>query len=79
MRQYSSPNGHLITGTADKVFVTASIYGFDENNQPVYAGGSEVHWDTQVTLERDGKPLFVCENGDEWTFDQLVLNEEQDG
>jgi len=78
MTDYRAPNGQQIIGTAEKVLCTASIDGIDDDGLPDYAGGSEVHWDTQETQTRDGKILFVCENGDEWTFDQLTKVDDDD-
>lgn len=75
--QYRSPNGHLIVGTAETVLCTALITGISEDGEPMFAGESEVHWDSQRVLEREGKALFACENGDEWTFDQLVKVEDE--
>lgn len=71
---YISPTGKQIVGTAEKVLATAWISGIDpETQEPEYEGGTKIYWDTQETLERDGKTLFVCEDGEEWTFDQLVV------
>ncbi|WP_312470549.1 hypothetical protein [Rhizobium sp.] len=70
--KYISPNGTAIIGTAEKVLATARISDIDaETGLPVYEGGTEVHWDTQETLGRNGHILFVCEDGDEWTFAEL--------
>jgi hypothetical protein len=69
---FLSPNGHAIVGTAETILATARISDIDpETGEPEYEGGTDVHWDTQETLERDGHILFVCEQGEEWTFDQL--------
>jgi cold shock CspA family protein len=72
LKTYNSPKGHAIIGTSEKVLATASISGINDDGTPVYAGGSEVHWDTQRTLTTKGKICFVCESGNEWTFDQLT-------
>lgn len=71
--KYQSPAGNAIIGTAERVRGTAWISDINpETGVPEYAGGTEVHWDTQETSERNGKTLFVCTEGDEWTFDQLI-------
>ncbi|THK33458.1 hypothetical protein EHS39_36220 [Ensifer sp. MPMI2T] len=75
-QNYKSPNGSPIVGTAEKILATANITGINPDGTPNYEGGSDIHWDTQKALVRDGKILFVDEDGDEWTFDQLVLVEE---
>jgi hypothetical protein len=70
---FLSPNGKQIIGTAETVLATARIAGIDPDTQePEYEGGTEIHWDTQKTVERGGKIIFVCVDGDQWTFDQLV-------
>lgn len=70
---FLSPNGCAIIGTSEAVWVTLLISGIDpETAEPKYNGETEIHWDTQETLERDGEIIFVCSEGKEWTFDQLV-------
>jgi hypothetical protein len=74
LKKYRSPNGDLIIGAAEQVLVTAYVDGIDPETQaPEYSStGSEVHRDTQEVVTREGKALWVCESGHEWTFDQLV-------
>ncbi len=73
-RKYQAPTGSPICGSAEFVLVTASIAGIKPDGTPEYDGArSEVHWDTQKQVMRDDKPLFVDENGEEWTFDQLTV------
>lgn len=70
---FKSPNGHFIVGTAETVLATAWISYIDPMTQePEYEGGTKVYWNSQETLTRNGHILFVCTQGDEWTFDQLV-------
>ena len=53
-------------GTAETVAVTA-LLSFDEEGNARYAGGSEVHWDTQRTLtDASDRLLLVCPNGHEF-------------
>jgi hypothetical protein len=33
--------------------------------------GTEINWDSAETVTRKGQRIFVDENGEEWTFDQL--------
>ncbi|MEN3238666.1 hypothetical protein PUR29_35080 [Methylobacterium ajmalii] len=75
MRQYRAPSGHLIIGTADVLLATAIIQGFASTGEPIYMGESEVDWDTQTGRTRDGKPIYVCDAGEEWTLDQCVAEE----
>ncbi|MGO4569981.1 hypothetical protein AB4Z52_34360 [Rhizobium sp. 2YAF20] len=70
--KYLSPNGHAIVGTAETILATAWISDIDpETGEPEHEGGTKIYWDTQESLQRNGNILFVCEEGEEWTFDQL--------
>src|SRR5215469_8901770 len=69
---YFSPRGAKIVGTYARVMVRADIVGFDpDTGEPEFEGYTEVFWDTQETVERDGKPLYLDEDGYEWTVDQI--------
>ncbi|MGO4353794.1 hypothetical protein AB4Z25_17925 [Rhizobium sp. RAF36] len=71
--KYYSPNGSPIVGTAETILATARISDIDPvTGTPVYEGGTEIHWDTQETRHRNGKVLFVCDEGLEWEFDELT-------
>lgn len=72
MKNYKSPTGSDIIGTSDTVLATATIQGIEDDGTPVYAGGSNIHWDSQETRKLNGKILFLDESGCEWTFDQLI-------
>lgn len=73
MREYVSPNGDQILGTLEKLTGRAEITGIEDDGTPVYSGGTEIFYDDQVTVMRDGRMVFLCTEGDEWTFDQLKL------
>lgn len=77
-KSYISPNGSPIIGTSDVVSCRAEILGIEDDGSPEYRGEIEVFWDEQKTLEREGKILFLDEDGCEWTFDQLSVEEEED-
>jgi hypothetical protein len=72
MAYYVSPKGDRIVGTSERVWATAEIE-VESDGTWSYAGGSEVHWDTQEPATRDGSTLFMCESGHEWTEDQITL------
>jgi hypothetical protein len=74
-----SPTGAEIIGTSDAVLCTANITDIEEDGTPVYSGETDVDWDSQTTKERDGKPLFIDDDGQEWTFDQLTWEEDEEG
>lgn len=75
----TSPDGVPIVGTLETIQATAVVkedsYSRNEKGEILYEwfGESEIHWDTQTTQERDGKIVFIDEDGEEWTEDQLVL------
>ncbi|TYO65469.1 hypothetical protein FXV83_16165 [Bradyrhizobium hipponense] len=78
MKEYVSPTGSPILGTLEKLTGRAEIMGIDDNGEPVYQGGTEIFYDDQVTATKDGKMIFLDENGAEWTFDQLQPVEAED-
>lgn len=79
MANYLSPTGNPIIGTLERLAGVANLTGIDPVTQePEYSGGTTVWWDEQKTVERDGKTVFVDQEGGEWTFDQLVLDEVED-
>lgn len=79
MANYLSPNGSPIIGTLEHLTGRAELDGIDpETGEPEYSGGTEIFYDDQRTAERDGKIIFLDEGGEEWTFDQLVLDEAEE-
>lgn len=78
MPQYKSPTGALIIGTKEIVPGIALINGISEDGEPEYDGETDVDWNGQTSVLRDGKPLFVDENEEEWTFDQLTVSDDED-
>ncbi|WP_051134040.1 hypothetical protein [Methylocystis sp. ATCC 49242] len=78
MATYKSPTGSLIIGTSEIIPGIALIYGISETGEPEYVGETKLYWDAQHPETRDGKTLFLDEDGQEWTFDQLVKEENAD-
>jgi hypothetical protein len=85
MAKLYSPAGTEIRGTWDRIPGTALIQNDGEvtrNEDGTFefewAGGTDVHWDDQVTLTRNGHRLFVCEDGEIWPENVLELREEED-
>ncbi|RUV10203.1 MULTISPECIES: hypothetical protein [unclassified Mesorhizobium] len=83
MAHYLSPTGSAITGTLERLTGRAHISDIDpETGEPEYAGGTEIFWNDIQTAKRNGKIIFLDEEGYEWTFDQLpredVDEEEED-
>lgn len=75
-KDYVSPTGAEILGTLERLTGRAEISGIEDNGEPVYSGETEIFYDDQVTETKDGKMIFLDENGAEWTFDQLIPADE---
>ena len=79
MANYLSPTGSPIIGTLERLSGRAEIIGIDHTTgEPEYQGGTEIFYDDQETVTRDGKMVFLDEAGGEWTFDQLVQEVDED-
>ena len=79
MATYLSPTGHEILGTLERLSGRAEIMGIDPTTgEPEYQGGTEIFYDDQETVTLDGKIVFLDSQGGEWTFDQLVLETDED-
>lgn len=67
---YVAPNGKQITDTAETVLCTARTNGIEPDGKggwdPAYTGYTDVNWDTQTTIKREGQRIFVDELGGEW-------------
>ncbi len=72
-----SPTGALIVGSADWVPANALIEGHPDGSVDFEGVGETVlWWDGQYTNERDGEDLYVDEDGEEWTADEIRLVED---
>lgn len=69
---YLSPTGSPIVGTLECLSGVALLEGISATGEPTYSGDTEIWWEEQRTAEREGKTVFVDNDGFEWTFDQLV-------
>ncbi|MCO5145399.1 MAG: hypothetical protein M9895_04365 [Aquamicrobium sp.] len=72
MKTYLSPDGSEILGTLETLIGRAEIIGINDDGTPEYQGGTEVFWNAQKTVRRDGQIVYLDEAGREWTFDELV-------
>lgn len=79
-----SPKGTKIVGTCEIVEATAGIadvLGVDPDHPDRYdidwEGYTEIIWETQQTMVRDGQRVFVDEEGN--TFRESELTLESDG
>ncbi|OCP21950.1 MULTISPECIES: hypothetical protein [unclassified Ensifer] len=78
IRRYRAPTGAMIIGTAETVPACALINGIAADGTPDFAGETKCYWDGQLTNRgAEGKPMFQCDDGQEWTFDQLTPIEEE--
>lgn len=70
-----APDGTRITGTLEVIKgCTNGIDDIEADGTPVYdSNGTEVNWDGQEqAVDENGKPIFLDEDGYEWTFDWLT-------
>ena len=79
MSTWLAPNGREIVATLEKLIGTCDISDISDDGTPEHDGtGTEVDWDSQETATRDGKVIYLDDGGDEWTFDQLTKQDEDD-
>lgn len=81
-KNYLSPHGVPIVGTLERVDALGRISGISDKGEPDFSGDTEVFWDTQTTVRRDGEIVFLDEDGGEWLFYELTPKpdeEEDDG
>ena len=80
MAQAFSPTGGEIIGTLEHMHGVALASDYtragDGKISFEYDGGTDVNWDGQETVDRDGNRVFVDESGDEWTEDEIRLEGE---
>lgn len=78
-KAYVSPNGDPITGTMEMLFGRAHLTKIEDDGSPIYSGGTEIFWDGQTTaITKEGKLIFLDDEGNEWTFDQLLPAPEEE-
>jgi hypothetical protein len=71
MKQYKAPSGSRIIGTLERLLGRAELSGIYDDGTPEYQGRTEIFWEAGGTVTKDGKIVFLDEDGAEWTFDQL--------
>lgn len=77
-----APNGLEIRGTLETVSGVAKISFFNSKDAEgkidfEYGGETDIWWDEQKTIERDGQRIFVDTEGNEWPENLLILKEEE--
>src|SRR5690242_11799851 len=73
-----SKDGTRITGSFEQINGIANITDFDENGDPNWEGGTDVDWDSQVSVQRDGEDIFVDEDGDKYLRSECRLMTEEE-
>ena len=76
-----APNGKLINGTLERLSGRANIVEgtFTRKNGTLtfeYEGYTEVFWEEQRTVRRNGMPIFLDGEGFQWEETQLLISEE---
>jgi hypothetical protein len=73
MAKFKAPNGLMIQCVLETVPCIVGIDSIsDDGSEVEYDGnGSDVLWDDQKPVMRNGLRVFLDEDGGEWTFDQL--------
>ncbi|AXK43954.1 hypothetical protein [Erythrobacter aureus] len=77
-------DGTPIKGTLETLPGTARITedSFKANPEGMleyeHQGGTDIDYDGQETVERDGKKMYVDEDGDAWPENEIVLHERSD-
>ena len=61
--------GELARGTLEAVQGVALVHADPETGKPLYAGETDIDWDSQQTVERAGKLVWNCACGHEWPAD----------
>ncbi len=76
-----APNGSQIIGTLENLTGRAEIVADtftkaeDGTLEFEWEGGTEVFWDDQRTIERDGEDIYLAEDGTEWKASEIELRE----
>ena len=82
-RVLMSPDGSKIVGTLERVPAVANIAADSLKRNAegevvyVYEGGTDLTWDEQETVTREGQTVFVDEDGTEWLEGELIETPEE--
>ena len=77
MSQYKGPNGEHILGTLEALSAVAIISGVKEDGTIEYEGSTDIFWDDQKTVIKDGERVFVDPNGNLFLESQLTITEDE--
>lgn len=70
--QFKSPTGSRIVGTLEKLSGVANVSGFNDDGSPIYAGGTDIDWNSQQSIKRGDSLVYVDEDGEEWARRELT-------
>ena len=73
-----APNGERIIGTFEQLSATAYVQGFTRTKkgwEPEYEGESNIDWDNQAPIRRDGQLVVVDEDGNTWSEEECSWEE----
>jgi hypothetical protein len=76
MKQFYAPNGKKIVAIIEMLRATADIAGFEPDGEPSYIGNTEVDWNSQEPVRKDGGRIFVDESEGEWPEKDCEAREE---
>lgn len=88
LRSYLSPRGAKIIGTLEVIQAVALIDGIHDKAEPTtpeklgvvvgepeWSGETQVDWDSQKTVTRNGSRVYVDADYQEWAFSDLIEDE----
>ena len=80
-RLVGSYQGSPVIGTYDRLDACAVSLSFKRNDrgelEPEYEGSTDVWWDSQKTMQENGRMLLVTEAGDIVSEDEVEWKEEE--
>lgn len=80
-RDFLAPNGVPIVAVLESVHCKANLQAITKRDGKLiyeYDGQTDIFWDEQRPVERDGGPVFLDAEGDEWTARQLLDTKQRD-
>ena len=63
--------GELARGTLEAVQGVALVHADPVTEKVSYSGETKIDWDSQQTVQREGKPVWNCACGHEWAADAV--------
>lgn len=76
------PDGHEILGTLEIIQGRADVYFYRQEDGSIgydFEGGTEMFWDSSTTASLNGNSVFLCRDGGEWTLDECIVDDAEEG